>query len=35
VEKFLDCGILDNGLARVVCQACDAEFLVAFNCKTR
>jgi hypothetical protein len=35
VEKFLDCGILDNGFARVVCQDCDAEFLLAFSCKTR
>jgi hypothetical protein len=35
VEKYLDCGILDQGFARVVCERCRAEFLVAFSCKTR
>ncbi len=35
VERFRDCGILENGFARVVCDACKAEFLVAFSCKTR
>jgi len=33
-EKFTDCGILENGFARVVCERCRAEFLVAF-CKAR
>ena len=35
VEKFLDCGRLEAGFARVRCDRCRAEFLVAFSCKTR
>jgi len=35
VQKFLECGILENGFARVVCGKCKAEFLVGFSCKTR
>jgi hypothetical protein len=35
VEKFLDCGILEQGFARVRCDRCKAEFLVAFSCKAR
>jgi len=35
VEKFLGCGILDQGFARVRCPRCRAEFLVAFSCKAR
>ena len=35
VEKFLDCGVLESGFARVRCDRCRAEFLVAFSCKTR
>ena len=35
LERFLDCGILDHGFARVVCERCKAEFLVAFSCKAR
>jgi hypothetical protein len=35
VVAYLDCGILDNGFARVRCGACRAEFLVAFSCKGR
>ena len=31
VEKFLDCGILERGFARVRCDDCRAEFLVAFK----
>ncbi len=33
--KFLDCGLLEHGFARVRCAACRAEFLVAFRCKGR
>ncbi len=33
--KFLDCGLLEHGFARVLCAACRAEFLVAFRCKGR
>jgi len=35
VEKYLECGILENGFARVVCGTCRSEFLVGFSCKTR
>jgi len=33
--RFLDCGRLEHGFARVRCRACRAEFLVAFRCKGR
>ena len=33
--RFLDCGLLEHGFARVRCSACRAEFLVAFRCKGR
>lgn len=33
--RFLDCGLLEHGFARVRCEACRAEFLVAFRCKGR
>jgi hypothetical protein len=35
VYRFLECGILEYGFARVVCGNCRAEFLTAFSCKTR
>jgi hypothetical protein len=35
VGAYLDCGILDNGFARVRCGACGGEFLVGFSCKGR
>ena len=35
VGKFLDCGLLEHGFARVRCAACRSEFLVAFRCKGR
>jgi hypothetical protein len=35
VYAFLDCGILDHGFARVRCDECRAEFLVAFSCQRR
>jgi hypothetical protein len=35
VSRFLECGILEYGFARVVCGNCRAEFLAAFSCKTR
>ncbi len=35
VGRFLDCGLLEDGFARVRCAACRAEFLVAFRCKGR
>jgi hypothetical protein len=33
--RFLDCGLLEHGFARVRCGTCRAEFLVAFRCKGR
>jgi hypothetical protein len=35
VGRFLDCGLLEHGFARVRCAVCRAEFLVAFRCKGR
>ena len=32
VGRFLDCGLLEHGFARVRCGTCRAEFLVAFRC---
>ncbi len=33
VARYLDCGVWDNGFARVRCRQCPQEFLVAFSCK--
>jgi putative transposase/transposase-like zinc-binding protein len=35
VGKFLECGDLEKGFARVRCPECRHEFLVAFSCKAR
>ncbi len=35
VEKYLACGILEHGFARVRCVACKHEYLLAFSCKCR
>lgn len=35
IGAYLDCGILENGLASVRCGACRAEYLVAFSRKGR
>lgn len=35
VEKFLDCGDLTRGFARVKCGQCQHEYLLAFSCKGR
>jgi hypothetical protein len=35
VGRFLDCGLLEHGFARVRCPQCRAEYLVAFRCKGR
>ena len=35
VNKFLDCGDLERGFARVRCDACKHEYLLAFSCKGR
>jgi hypothetical protein len=34
-DKYLDCGILDNGCARARCPSCNHSRLVAFSCKVR
>ena len=33
--KYLDCGIMENGFARIRCPDCGYDFFVAFSCKTR
>jgi hypothetical protein len=33
--RYLDCGILQNGFARVRCGDCGHEYLLAFSCKRR
>jgi hypothetical protein len=35
VERYLDCGVLENGFARVRCAGCRKDMLVAFSCKGR
>lgn len=35
IYKYLDCGDLHKGFARVKCSDCNYEFLVAFSCKCR
>jgi len=35
VARYLDCGIIDRGFARVRCEACAREYLLAFSCKAR
>jgi len=34
-DKFLECGVLEHGFARVRCAACTHEYLLAFSCKAR
>jgi len=34
-ERYLSCGILEYGFARVRCATCRDELLVAFSCKNR
>lgn len=35
VHRYLDCGIFDQGVARVRCPDCRHDFLIAFSCKLR
>jgi hypothetical protein len=35
VYRFLDCGILDQGFARLRCEGCGESAIVAFSCKQR
>ncbi len=33
--RYLDCGLFENGFARIRCPDCAEEYLLAFSCKTR
>ncbi|WP_394698453.1 transposase zinc-binding domain-containing protein [uncultured Desulfobacter sp.] len=35
IYKYLDCGDLHMGFARVRCESCGHEYLLAFSCKRR
>ena len=35
VYAFVDCGDLEHGFARVFCDACQKEYLLAFSCSRR
>ena len=35
IYRYLDCGVLKNGFARVRCGDCGHEYLLAFSCKRR
>ncbi|MGH8764557.1 MAG: transposase zinc-binding domain-containing protein [Burkholderiales bacterium] len=35
LERFLECGDLDRGFARIRCGGCGHDLLLAFSCKTR
>jgi len=35
IYRFLDCGILHNGFARVKCEECGHEYLLGLSCKRR
>ena len=32
IYRYLDCGVLKNGFARVRCENCDHEYLNVFAC---
>ena len=34
-DKFLACGVLDHGFARIRCDDCTHEYLLAFSCTCR
>ena len=35
VARYLDCGVLESGFARVFCDRCTDEYLLPFSCKCR
>jgi transposase-like zinc-binding protein/putative transposase len=35
IDKYLDCGDLKKGFARIKCKECKHEILLAFSCKGR
>jgi hypothetical protein len=34
-RKYLECGLLCHGFARVYCSACGQDYLVAYSCRKR
>ena len=35
VQRFLECGLLRHGFARLKCTQCPHQAVLAFSCKTR
>lgn len=35
IDRYLDCGVLHNAFARVRCDDCEHEYLLAHSCKRR
>jgi len=35
LDRFVDCGDLHKGFARIYCDGCGHDYLLAFSCKTR
>jgi hypothetical protein len=35
VRRYLDCGLFENGCARIRCPNCAEEYLLAFSCTMR
>jgi hypothetical protein len=35
LDRFIDCGDLHKGFARIYCDDCGHDYLLAFSCKTR
>jgi hypothetical protein len=35
IDRFLECGDPHHGFARIYCDACGHDILLAFSCKTR
>ncbi|MBW2133129.1 MAG: transposase zinc-binding domain-containing protein [Deltaproteobacteria bacterium] len=35
IHRYLECGVLHNGFARIRCGECGHEYLLAFSCKRR
>jgi hypothetical protein len=34
IERFIECGDRHHGFARIRCDACGHDYLLAFSCKT-
>lgn len=35
LDKYLNCGLFENGVARAVCPRCNHSLLIPFSCKQR